>query len=108
MIAAARANPWRAFGNWERDHTLPCSSCGGDVLRGWMPDVGPPDTLYCSNACRQRAYRKRKALLGVSDKSAPTGAVGSLSGPLQPHTAPLALSLPGSGAASLPNPWRAP
>jgi hypothetical protein len=46
--------------------------------------------------------------LGVSDPSAPTGADCSLSGPLQPHTAPLTLSLPGSGAASLPNPWRAP
>jgi hypothetical protein len=53
MIAAAWADPWRAFANWERDHTNACAGCGEPVAYA----------KHCSNACRQRAYRKRKALL---------------------------------------------
>ena len=53
---------------------VPCVVCGkptgvrgqqcrfGRVVKGWV-DVG----LYCSNACRQKAYRQRqKALQGLS------------------------------------------
>jgi hypothetical protein len=36
--------------------TATCASCGRGPL--W----GRSDTRYCSNACRQRAYRQRKAV----------------------------------------------
>jgi len=40
-----------------RDETSTCQSCGGPVQQ---PQSGRP-RAYCSRACQQRAYRKRKS-----------------------------------------------
>src|SRR6266516_1040693 len=52
------------------DVTRQCASCGAELL---VPTEGSArETLYCSNACRQRAYRDRRRAEG-----APPNGVGS-------------------------------
>jgi hypothetical protein len=50
----------REFGLWEPSRSPPasariCNACGGP-----LPD-GRADAKHCSNACRQRSYRQRRA-----------------------------------------------
>lgn len=40
--------------NGNKGTDRPCSECGDRI------DTGRADSVYCSNACRQRAYRKRR------------------------------------------------
>src|SRR5262245_10805654 len=48
-----------------------CASCGAALP---PPAAGSAkDVLYCSNACRQRAYRRRRREEGTTPTSAPSG-----------------------------------
>jgi hypothetical protein len=61
-------NGWTDRRIWGLYRTLWCAQCGrelhhGDVLSPSRVRGKRKDALYCSNACRQRAYRARKAAL---------------------------------------------
>jgi hypothetical protein len=64
VTLAARSRPpgwWNVEmrGEWSgRVHARPCAVCGTE-FRPWRGDA-----RYCSNACRQKAYRGRKAAAG--------------------------------------------
>lgn len=47
---------WHIIGDVVGTHS--CPTCGSDVTNYFRPGRG---RLYCSNACRQRAYRWRRA-----------------------------------------------
>jgi hypothetical protein len=108
------------YRNFPRPWRLPQAGRVLGSLLGWVlglslgrklaPLVNAPAQAWAQRPCERGGSALALSVgahLGVSDKSAPTGADCSLSGPLQPHTAPLTLSLPGGGADCLPSAWRA-
>lgn len=60
--AAAAYARWRALPYAERDRQeAACVGCGVDTREvAGIPYGGRHGRLYCSNACRQRAYRRRR------------------------------------------------
>lgn len=49
-----------------------CAECGQRFHVGWVASEGSTrnDKLYCSNRCRQRAYRKRNVELLAAARAA--------------------------------------
>ena len=56
--ARAEIDVWRAARHAEAiAHTPLCPECGRNIVEAGH---GQHNAAYCSNACKQRAYRKRK------------------------------------------------
>lgn len=59
----------------ERNIILDCVECGGVFrINQYADRTGRRLPLYCSNACKQRAYRKRKREAGA-DKEVSNGSI---------------------------------
>jgi curved DNA-binding protein CbpA len=80
------ADPWNILNGWTdkaRWHYLnprasACLQCGVEIHRGEAAHSSTGrsrrfDSLYCSNACRQRAYRARKAAIAAARKRLEAG-----------------------------------
>jgi hypothetical protein len=107
-LAACRRLVWRRLAAWAC--SSPPSSAGVAelvTLAGRGVDRCAVDALVSDAQARARGRRcSASALSGAGE---PQRAVSGLplSGPLRPHTAPLTLPLPASGAGILPSPWGA-